>query len=188
MYWSKIVKNEFNNRFNKKFHHLIIFYQYLSFELQRSTKTGIKFNDLKNYAKNKKLNSKEEKDVLESTSLFWNKYFKNESYIPIQRFTSKLNEFLNDLKRSRYIKINFCKDNLITTDDIKMRKNTYEIIFEKLLTYNMQKNDANIILDAHDFSLSLDKYLDFITFDKNCYNGASSLNLAFNNVKTTIHY
>lgn len=64
----------------------------------------------------------------------------------------------------------------------------YKDIFEELLSFNMQKNDANIILDAHDFSLSIGNQLDFITFDNNCFKGAYSLNLAFNEVKGLNNY
>lgn len=75
VYWSQIVKIEFNNRFDKKFQSLIEFYQMLYFEFKNSIKNFIIFTDIKFYLKNKKYESKEEEDLFESLSLFWNYYF-----------------------------------------------------------------------------------------------------------------
>ena len=49
---------------------------------------------------------------------------------------------------------------------------------------NVHSPDDEIVLDAHDFNLRNNIHLDFITFDKDCYEGVSKIKeFQFNKVK-----
>ena len=50
------------------------------------------------------------------------------------------------------------------------------------------EEDIEITLDAYDYSLTLDCQLDFITFDKKCFNCISNENMCFNKVKCYKNY
>ncbi|MBR0472952.1 MAG: hypothetical protein IJI98_09685 [Methanosphaera sp.] len=54
----------------------------------------------------------------------------------------------------------------------------------KLKSLNVHSPDDEIVLDAHDFNLRNNIHLDFITFDKDCYEGVSKIKeFQFNKVK-----
>ena len=64
------------------------------------------------------------------------------------------------------------------------RTEKYLDLKNKLKSLNIHSPDDGIILDAHDFILRNDILLDFITFDKDCYEGVSKINeFQFNKVK-----
>ena len=67
----------------------------------------------------------------------------------------------------------------------RKRMESYENINNQLLALGVHEPDNQVILDAHDYNLSLDEAVDFITFDDFCYKGATSIDeFSFNDVKT----
>ena len=51
----------------------------------------------------------------------------------------------------------------------RKREEKYEYINIKLLENALHEPDNQIILDAHDYNLNTDEPVDFVTFDKSCY-------------------
>lgn len=92
-------------------------------------------------------------------------------------------DFNNFLQTVVFDRINFCEESYIITDESHKRTKKYPKLFNLLNKNGVHNKDRIIALDAHDFSKTLDSPLDFITFDRTCYNGVSKSNLYFNKVK-----
>ena len=79
--------------------------------------------------------------------------------------------------------MDFCENSYTITDELHKRTKQYPMLYILLKKNGVHKEDRIIVLDAHDFSKTLDNPLDFITFDRICCNGVSKSYLHFNKVK-----
>lgn len=186
IYWSKRVYDEFNNRCNEKLENLLEFYDDFVFNLDNWPEMFISKYDLIKYLKNQNYDYKKSKDVENSFDPVLDIYIQSFSYIDVENMKEGLNLFINDLNSSIYSKIKECETLLVCTPP---RKKFYKKLFKLLLEEGIHRSDACIVLDAHDYNLKSDEKIDFITFDKDFFNGVCNIKeFSFNKIKGKNNY
>lgn len=184
VYWSENVVDEFQDRVTEKKNNLIRFYEKLEIELYSYRKFEYSIRQLEKFAENfSYMDSKQEKDVLESIKLFWNYYFQHSNKCVTENMIESVKDFNTFLQSVIFDRMDFCEDSYIITDELHKRTEQYSKLYNLLQKNGVHKEDCIIALDAHDFSKTLDDPLDFITFDRICCDGALKSNLHFNKVK-----
>lgn len=184
VYWSNNVFGEFQDCVSEKQDNLLEFYEKLEIELYSYGKLDYSFKQLENFAKNFSYNDENQKeDVLSSLKQFWNYYFQHSNKCVTENMIESVKDFNTLLKVTVFKRMTFCEKKHILTDNLHKRTKQYPKLSETLKKNEVHKKDRIIALDAHDFSKTLDKPLDFITFDRTCCNGVSKSKLHFNKVK-----
>ena len=178
--WSNLVKKEFEKIFKQKHDELIEFFTNLTILIEKS---GLEFFSITNLI-NMTLNHDDFKDkynnVTTTLKVLWQKYSLGDLVIKNDLLTA-VNNCSDELYAENYIRRStwLRKINLS-----KKRQDNYENINNKLLEIGVHEPDNQIILDAHDYNLSLSESIDFITFDNLCYIGAISIDeFSFGNIK-----
>lgn len=178
IFWSNKVYMEFSDRCFEKLNNLLEFYQTFEFDLKKWPNMLISKKDMINYVKNKRYDIKTVNDIVGSFDPFLGVYVQSYSFIVIDSLLEGIHNFIGDLNSNVYSKIEDCENLLICVPN---RKKMYNKLFQSLKKLGVHESDANIVLDAHDFGL--DNPLDFVTFDKDFYNGVINMELSFNNVR-----
>jgi len=180
IFWSKLVKNECEQVFKNKRKILVKFYSDLVKYLKPENFHNFSFNDLKKYVFRNYSKGKKREQILSSLNNFWYIYV-DESFPTYDSFVQAINDCLRDLKRLIYSRKEEWNKNTFLTEN---RTEKYLDLKNKLKSLNIHSPDDEIILDAHDFNLRNDILLDFITFDKDCYEGVFKIKeFQFNKVK-----
>ena len=188
VFCSENVLIEFDDRTLEKRMNLMSFYDKFTLHLSIKNTNKISYSYMLNFADNEEYGDvKEKEDVIESISMFWNHYHPHESIMPKVLMIEYINQLRNELEFGVCDWINFCKEKLINIDEgIHERINQYKNpndLFDKLYSCGMHDEDIEISLDAHDYSLTLNCQMDFVTFDKKCFKCVSKENLCFNEIR-----
>ncbi|WP_323736510.1 hypothetical protein PXD04_00630 [Methanosphaera sp. ISO3-F5] len=180
IFWSKMVKNECKQVFENKRKILVKFYKDLVNYLKPENFHNYSFNELKKYVFRNYSRSKKREQILSSLDKFWYNYV-NERFPTYTSFVQAINNCLKDLKHLLYCRKEEWEKNTFLTEK---RTEKYLDLKNKLKSLNVHSPDDEIVLDAHDFNLRNNIHLDFITFDKDCYEGVSKIKeFQFNKVK-----
>ena len=185
VYWSSNVVDEFQNRVVEKKDYLLSFFDKLQIELYAHSKLYYSFKQLEDFAKNFSYeDAKHERDVMMSLKPFWNYYFQHSTESMTENMTEPVRDFRIFLKTIIFERMDFCEDSYVLSDNIHKRTDEYSKLYALLDSYDeVHDEDIQIVLDAHDFSKTLDNPLDFITFDENFHEAVLKSNLSFNKVK-----
>ena len=185
IYWSKLVKNEYENVFKDKKRSLIMFYNDLANCLKEENFHDFSLNDLRTYVMKNYSPSKRRKQILSSLEMFWDNYV-DERFPTYNFFVEAIHDCLDDLRILTYSKKEKWEDNTSLTCD---RVEEYMDLKNQLKSLKVHYPDDDIVLDAHDFNLRNDFLLDFITFDMVCYEGVSQVEeFQFNKIKGKYDY
>lgn len=180
IFWSKFVKSECKGVFKNKRRILIKFYKDLSNNIKAEDFHDFSFDDLKSYVMRNYPKGLRRKQILSSLERFWDTYVK-ESFPTYDSFAQAIENCLNDLKNLAYSRKEEWEANTLLTYD---RVDEYLELKSKLNSLKVHPPDDEIVLDAYDFNFRTDFPLDFITFDDDCYEGASQIEeFHFNSVK-----
>lgn len=169
------------------------FYDKFALYLSNLNINQISYNHMMDFAENEGYGDwKEKRDIIDSISMFWTYYSPYASVIPKTLMVEYVNQLRNELEFGFSDRIDFCEDTLTNIDDgLHVRTNHYKNsgdLFDKLDSCGMHEEDIEISLDAYDYSLILNCQIDFITFDKECFNCVSRENMCFNKVKCYKNY
>ena len=135
---------------------------------------------MRNYSDDKK-----RVQILSSLNKFWDTYV-DERFPTYTSFTQAVQYCLDDLKNLVYSRKNQWENSALLT---YKRVDKYIYLKKKLSSFDVHPPDDDIVLDAHDFNLRNNILLDFITFDKDCYEGVSKIKeFQFNKVKGKYDY
>ena len=179
IFFSELVKLEFDDVFYKKLEILIKFFKKIRRDLKKGKLVEITLNNLKRYAKDENYTKKELKHIINSLTIFWDKYV-NERFPNANSFKIAIDKCLKDLKILTYSRKTYLENFLKITEK---RTKKYSNLKNKLKENSLHYPDYEIILDAHDHNLKNSYDLDFITFDKDCCKGAKLSDFSFNKVK-----
>lgn len=180
LFWSKFVQNEFNHRFFIKQKNLRSFFKDLQKYFENQNQEFYSVNDLKRFALNN-YSGKIMEDVESSITPFWNEFFGIESYISFSNLRDAINFCLKDLS----ITLNNHKKQLQNIMQLTpQRTNDYGTIDKMLKKHGVKDEDRIVTLDGHDFACFCSSSIDFVTFDYDCFKGASNVDiLCFDSVK-----
>ena len=179
-FWSQFVKDEFDKRFYVKQRNLQMFFQDLEIELKNPKKELYSINDLKKFVE-KNYTDKIMDDAKNSINSFWNEYNGIESQVHYLKMQENIGKCISDLT----LETNNKKDKLEKLMQLTPpRTNKYPQLDRILKKNGVSTEDRHVTLDGHDFACYSTEKIDFITFDIDCYNGASDLTvLCFNSIK-----
>lgn len=185
IFWSKFVKKECNKVFKNKRKILFKFYKDLANDITSENFHDFKFEDLQKYVMRNYSKGRKRNQILSSLRKFWDSYVEDQ-FPDYNSFNRAIQNCLNDLKQFVYLRKNQWEQNTELTDD---RVKKYSYLKNKLNSLKVHHPDDDIVLDAHDFNLRKNFLLDFITFDRDCYDGVSQIQeFQFNNVKGKYDY
>ncbi|RAP54706.1 MAG: hypothetical protein BZ137_00715 [Methanosphaera sp. rholeuAM130] len=120
-------------------------------------------------------------DIKVTINNFWQKYSLGDLVLKTELLNA-IHSYLNDFNIESYNRRNTWLNKVNLS---KKRADNYESINQELLALGVHEPDNQVILDAHDYNLNMEKAVDFITFDKLCYRSVLSVTeLMFNDVKT----
>ncbi|AMK15174.1 hypothetical protein [Methanobrevibacter olleyae] len=179
IFWSNLVKEEFDKVFISKKEVLVRFYKKLLKDLKQEKVLNLRFNDLNKYIKQGTSIKKDYKQIKSSLSSFWDRYV-DESFPSLDSLEIAINLCLRDLRIVSYKRKTDWENYSQLTEK---RTNKYFNLNNKLRRNGVHPPDNEIVLDAHDHNLKTSYDLDFITFDKNCYDGAKLADFSFHDVK-----
>ena len=189
IYWSNNVCLEFENRVIEKRNKLLNFYNNLMVEVNNYNKMYYSLNQLKDFANDFNYqNNKEKNDVLSSVDMFWNYYSPFSDSMVIDAMIDSVRHFHDSISRCIFERKDFCENLLVNINDFYRRTENYSELFGLLSDNGVHDEDIQIILDAYDFSKTLQTPLDFITFNRDCCTGASDSSLNFNEIKCLDYY
>ena len=171
IFWSHRVKNECEKVFDQKLNLLNVFYKNLLKDLNNNLfnelhSNEFSFENLIGYLKKKEHNKKQFKNIESSLNIFWDKYV-NETFPSFENFKTAITLCLQDLKFQSFKRKKYWKKNVIYTEKRIEKYDHLRLILQNL---GVHHPDDEIILDAHDYNLKTSFNLDFVTFDKKCYN------------------
>lgn len=179
IFWSNLVKKEFNKVFVSKKEVLVKFYKKLLKDLKEGKVLNLTLNDLKRYVIQENYPKNDHNQIKGSLSSFWHRYV-NEKFPSVNCLENAINLCLRDLRiRSYRRKIDL--ENIFQLTNKRYDK--YSNLNNKLRRNGVHPPDNEIILDAHDYNLKTSFDLDFVTFDKKCCKGAKLSDFSFNEVK-----
>ena len=179
IFWSELVKKEFNKVFISKKEVLVRFYKKLLNDLKQGNIFNLTFDDLEKYVKQGNYRKKDFNQIKGSLYSFFFIYV-DETFPSADLLENAINLCLRDLRIMVYTKKAELENNLKLTSK---RHDTYSNLKNKLRKNGVHYPDNEIILDAHDYNLKTSYDLDFVTFDKKCYNGAKLSDFSFHGVK-----
>lgn len=184
IFWSNFVKEEFNKVFISKKDVLVRFYKKLLRDLKEDKNIKLTLKNLMKYVKNGNYIEKEFKQIESSLNVFWT-YYVNESFPSYDSIESAINNCLKDLNISAFSrKVKWENNSKLTNKRI----NKYYVLNNKLDEIGVHFPDNEIILDAHDHNINNDYELDFVTFDRDCFNGAKLKDFCFHDVKSNLDF
>ena len=158
-------------------------------EVNNYNKMYYSLNQLKDFTNDFNYqNNKEKNDVLSSIDLFWKYYSPYSDKMIIDSMIESVRHFHDIISVAIFQRKNYCENLLININDFCTRTNDYFELSDLLNDNKVHDEDIQIILDAHDFSKTLQTPLDFITFDRDCCTGASDYSFNFNEVKCLDFY
>lgn len=179
IFWSEFVKCECEKAFNKKLNILTRFYRGLLKDLKIDGFNDFSFKDLIRYFRQKSYDGKDGKRIESSLSVFWDEYV-SESFPSYENFKTAVTSCIHDLqfeshkrKRGWYGQVKLTEKRVKSYFDLK----------RMLDDFGVHPSDNRVILDAHDHNLRTDFDLDFVTFDKLCFDGANLESFSFHEVK-----
>lgn len=179
VFWSYFVQREFNKVFSSKKEILAKFYLKLLDDVIEGTLVKFSLEGLYGYAKGQDYIKKEYEQIKGSLSSFWHKYV-GESFPSLYSLAQAILSCLIDLMVVSFKRKNHLKSHILLSEE---RTEEYSNLKNKLIMNGVHPEDACIVLDAHDHNLKTSYDLDFITFDKNCYDGTKRSNLPFHDIK-----
>lgn len=179
IFWSELVKKEFNKVFISKKDVLVNFYKKLLKDLKQGNILNITLHDLQKYVKQGNYSKKDFNQIKGSLSYFWDRYV-DESFPSVYSLENAINLCLRDLKIMVYTRKAELENDLKLTCQ---RHEKYSNLNNKLRRNGVHPPDNEIILDAHDYNLKISDDLDFVTFDKKCCVGAKLSDFSFHEVK-----
>ena len=180
IFWSKLVKKEFNNVFISKKEVLVRFYKKLLNDLKQESIHNLTIDDLEKYVKQGNYSKRDYNQIKGSLSYFWDRYLVNESFPSLVSLENAIDLCLRDLRIMSYTRKSELENNLQLTSE---RQRKYSNLNNKLRRNGVHPPDNEIILDAHDYNLNTSHDLDFLTFDKKCCKGAKLQDFSFHDVK-----
>lgn len=180
LFWSAFVEKEFDKRYFKKNIHISKFFHDLQLFLENPLQEFYSCDDLLNFAQ-KNYDNKMKDDAVSSIKPFWDIYFELETQIPFFRMKNTLNFCLRDLSlNSNSNKLNLKSIMQLTPQ----RTEDYPQIDEALKLDGVHDDDRKVVLDGHDFACNIKIPVDFVSFDDDCFKGASNVkSLCFHSVK-----
>ncbi len=179
LFWSIFVKGEFNDAYFSKKEVLTQFYKKVLDELMEGNITDFSFKELNGYLKRQGYIANEYKQIKSSLSSFWDRYVK-ESFPSLHSLVQAIISCLIDLMIVSYTRKTDLENCIILTEE---RTEEYPDLKRKLIKNGVHPEDAEVILDAHDHNLKTSYDLDFVSFDRDCYNGARLSDFSFHDVK-----
>ena len=179
IFWSYFVKWEFDKVFISKKGVLVKFYKKLWGDLKKNNFIGFTLSDLKRYVKEGNYIKKDYKQIESSLSSFWEKYV-DESFPSLSSLETAIILCLMDLMIVSYTRKNDLENRVLFADE---RIEEYPSLKNQLSLNGLHPSDIKVILDAHDHNLKTSYDLDFITFDKDCYDCAKANDFSFHDVK-----
>ncbi|RAP51855.1 MAG: hypothetical protein BZ137_09575 [Methanosphaera sp. rholeuAM130] len=179
--WSNLVKKEFKKVFKRKQKEIIDLFSFLFGFVEKSNMEFFNNHDLIRTGINDELFKDNYADIKTAIHFFWQKYSFGDLVLK-NDLLNAINSYLHDFNIESFNRRHNWLNNVNLS---KKRVDGYENINHKLLALGVHEPDNQIILDAHDYNMDLKKTVDFITFDRLCYESVLSVNeLMFNNVKT----
>ena len=183
IFYSNLVKKEYERIFKKKQSFLSNFFQKLIFHLNQEDNLDFNERDLKYYVKSKF--SIEFSEIENIITGFWSRYIK-QSISDVEHVKKQILICLDDLKFKVYLRNEEWNSKSKFT---KIRTNKYLEIHRKLNQFNVHFPDDEIVLDAHDHNEQNNRRLDFITFDDDFYKGICKIKeFSFNSIKSYFDY
>ena len=180
LFWSNFVKKEFYRRYYQKQENLLEFFLDLQVLLENPNKEFYSPFDLLNFTKNQ-YSGKKMNDAKSSINPFWSEYFGIENQVSFLNMKNSINHCLNDLSLNSYINKQYLESIMKLTPQ---RIRSYDDIDNMLKSEGVKDADRIVTLDGHDFACRSDDPIDFVTFDEDCFNGASNIEiLCFSSIK-----
>lgn len=173
VYWSNFVKKEFENRYNEKFNNISKFFHDFQLQLDNPESEFYSSNDLFQFVW---LNYSDKlmEDAKGSIHPFWNEYVGIESQVSFASMKENVNQCLNDLLINSTIR----KNKILSTMQLTpQRTKSYSNIDAMLKNQGVKAADRTVTLDGHDFACFSNDSIDFVTFDRECCNGARNVKM-----------
>ena len=180
LFWSNFVKKEFEKRFSEKHEDLSLFFNDLDKYLENPLQEFYSISDLVDFAR-QNYDVDMRNDSISSINQFWDMYFKFQTQIPFFKMKNAIEDSLNDLSLNlNSNKLHFQSIMQLTPQ----RTKDYPQIEKMLKLEGVHENDRTVILDGHDFACNIKSPVDFVSFDDDCFKGASNVkSLCFHSVK-----